>query len=181
MLKIEVNLDSAEVDAALTRLVHAMNDTTPLMMGLAQVMAEASERAFETETDPITGARWPSLTPDYKRQRTEAGHSGLMLQRTRNLHTSMHQEYGHLYARYGTNVTYAAIQCFGGITRAHWIRPRDKKALAWRKGGKSYVRRAVFHPGSEIPRRRFLGVGPHDKQDMKEIIADYARKALLGK
>lgn len=181
MLKIEVNLDSAEVDAALTRLVHAMNDTTPLMMGLAQVMAEASERAFETETDPITGARWPSLTPDYKRQRTEAGHSGLMLQRTRNLHTSMHHEYGHLYARYGTNVTYAAIQCFGGITRAHWIRPRDKKALAWRKGGKSYVRRAVFHPGSEIPRRRFLGVGPHDKQDMKEIIADYARKALLGK
>lgn len=181
MLKIEVNLDSSEVDAALTRLIHAMNDTTPLMRDLAQVMAEESERAFDDEADPITGAKWPRLNADYKRQKLEDRYTGPMLQREKTLKNSMHQEFGHLYARYGTNLTYAAIQCFGGITRAHWIRPRNGKALAWRKGGKSYVRRAVMHPGSEIPRRRFLGVGPQGKQDMKEIIADYARKALLGK
>ena len=103
-----------------------------------------------------------------------------MLQRDGTLKTNIHQEYGHGYARVGTNVTYAAIHQFGGITRAHWIRPKDKKALAWRKGGKSYVRRTVFHPGSEIPRRRFLGVGPQDKKDMEEAIADYARAALTG-
>lgn len=181
MLKIEVNLDSSEVDAALTRLVHAMQDTTPLMAEMAALMADATTQAFDDEADPITGAKWPSLTPGYQRQKLEDRYDGLMLQRENTLKNSMHQEYGHLYARHGTNVTYAAIHCFGGITRAHWIRPRDKKALAWRKGGKSYVRRAVFHPGSEIPRRRFLGVGPVHKQQMKEIIADYARKALLGK
>ena len=133
MLKIEVNLDSSDVDAALTRLIRAMDDTTPLMMELAQVMAEESDRAFEGETDPITGAKWPRLNADYKRQRAEAGHTGPMLQRNGTLRTSMHQEYGHLYARYGTNLTYAAIHCFGGITRAHWIRPRNGKALAWRR------------------------------------------------
>lgn len=181
MLKIQVKIDTSEIDAALDRLTTAMSDTTPLMMELAQVLAEASDRAFAGEVDPVTGARWPSLNPDYRRQRAEAGHDGRMLQRDGTLRTSMHQEYGHLYARYGTNLTYAAIHCFGGITRAHWIRPRDKKALAWRKGGKRFVRRAVMHPGSEIPRRRFLGVGPQDKADMREIIAEYVRKALLGR
>ena len=177
-MKIEVKLDTTELEAALTGLTNAMRNTTPLMQGLAQVMAEASDRAFANEVDPITGAKWPKLHPDYKAQRAEAGHTGPMLQRDGTLRTSMHQEYGHLYARYGTNLTYAAIHCFGGITRAHWIRPRDKKALAWRKGGKSYVRRAVMHPGSEIPRRRFLGAGPQDKQDMQELMADYIRKGL---
>ena len=133
-MKIEVKLDTTELEAALTGLTNAMRDTTPLMQGLAQVMAEASDRAFANEVDPITGAKWPKLHPDYKAQGAEAGHTGPMLQRDGTLRTSMHQENGHLYARYGTNLTYAAIHCFGGITRAHWIRPRDKKALAWRKG-----------------------------------------------
>ena len=180
MLKIEVNLDTSEVKAALDRLNHAMGDTTPLMMELAQIMSESTDRAFENETDPVTGAKWPKLNPDYKARLAEDGYTGSMLQRDGTLKTNIHQEYGHGYARVGTNVTYAAIHQFGGITRAHWIPPKNKKALAWCKGGKSYVRRAVFHPGSEIPRRRFLGVGPQDKKDMEEAIADYARAALTG-
>lgn len=135
-MKIEVKLDTTELEAALTSLTNAMRDTTPLMQGLAQVMAEASDRAFENECDPITGAKWPKLHPDYKAQRAEAGHTGPMLQRNGTLRTSMHQEYGHLYARYGTNLTYAAIHCFGGITR----RPLDTPA---RQKGAGVAPRAV--------------------------------------
>ena len=60
MLKIEVNLDTSEVKAALDRLNHAMGDTTPLMMELAQIMSESTDRAFENETDPVTGRSGPN-------------------------------------------------------------------------------------------------------------------------
>ena len=43
MLKIEVNLDTSKVKAALDSLRHAMRDTTPLMMELAQIMSEATD------------------------------------------------------------------------------------------------------------------------------------------
>ena len=99
ILKIEVNLDTSEVKAALDRLTHAMGDTTPLMMELAQIMSESTDRAFENETDPVTGAKWPKLNPDYKARLAEDGYTGSMLQRDGTLKTSIHQEYGHGYAR----------------------------------------------------------------------------------
>lgn len=178
MITIKVNLDARELEGTLARVVDAMRDTTPLMQDLAQVMSEASDRAFATETDPVTGARWVRLNPDYQAQLTLLGFTGTMLQRHGLLKNSLRVEAGHLYARIGSNLRYAAIHQFGGTTRPHWIHPRDKKALAFRRHGRQYIRGKVFHPGSEIPRRRFLGVGVQEKQDMKAIILDYLRGAF---
>lgn len=181
MLTIKVNIEAGELVNALGRLVDAGKDTSPLTQILAQTMEEAAKNAFASESDPVTGARWPRLHPDYSRARQARGHTGPLLQVDGTLVSSLHQESGNGFARVGTNLTYAAIHQFGGTTRAHWIRPRSKKALAWSRGGKKFVRRAVMHPGSEIPRRRFLGVGPQDKQDMREDIRDYLRRALFGR
>jgi phage gpG-like protein len=82
-------------------------------------------------------------------------------------------------ARVGTDVVYARIHEFGGKTRRHDIRPRNKQVLAWPTaggyvtksgemkrfyGGKSKAARkygwtyamVVDHPGSKIPARPYL-------------------------
>lgn len=183
MLKIEIKLTRNDVYDTLKGLQNALRDTTPLMQELAGTMSDAVSEAFEQERDPVTGAAWPRLNAAYRRQRAEDGHDGKILQLSGSLATSIIQQAGHGYARVGTNNTYAAIHQFGGITRCHWIRPKDKKALAFygKGGGKKIVRRGVFHPGSEIPRRRFLGVGPEHKTHMEERILDYLYRYCAGK
>ena len=61
-----------------------------------------------------------------------------------------------LTATVGPNVTYARIHEYGGMTRAHVIQARNKKALAFQMGGVGLVRKSVQHPGSKMPERSFL-------------------------
>jgi len=56
----------------------------------------------------------------------------------------------------GLALVYAAIHEYGGTTRAHVIRARNKKALAFQIGGVGLVRKSVQHPGSKMPERSFL-------------------------
>ncbi len=52
--------------------------------------------------------------------------------------------------------SYAAIQEYGGTTRAHLIQARDAQALAFAMGGKMVFAKSVNHPGSNIPERSYL-------------------------
>ena len=51
---------------------------------------------------------------------------------------------------------YAAIQEYGGTTRAHLIQARDANSLAFVMGGKMVFSKIVNHPGSNIPARSYL-------------------------
>jgi len=64
----------------------------------------------------------------------------------------------------GTNLVYAAIHEYGGVTRAHVITARNKKALAFQAGGQTIVRRSVQHPGSKMPERSFLRASLSDNE-----------------
>ncbi|MEW5726059.1 MAG: phage virion morphogenesis protein, partial [Thermodesulfobacteriota bacterium] len=68
----------------------------------------------------------------------------------------------------GTNVLYAAILQFGGRTNPKVIEPKRKKALFW--PGAAHPVKRVNHPGSVIPARPFLGIGPEDEADIMEIL-----------
>lgn len=64
---------------------------------------------------------------------------------------------GELEGEIGTEgVPYAAIQEFGGMTRAHTIMPRNGKVLAFLQNGNQVFAKGVNHPGSNIPARPFL-------------------------
>ena len=54
------------------------------------------------------------------------------------------------------NTPYAAIQEYGGTTRAHLIQARDAQSLAFMMGGKMVFAKSVQHPGSNIPARSYL-------------------------
>jgi phage gpG-like protein len=53
---------------------------------------------------------------------------------------------------------YAAIHQLGGKTKAHIIRPRFKRALAW--PGAAHPMKLVNHPGSNIPARPYFPFRP---------------------
>jgi len=74
----------------------------------------------------------------------------------------------------GSNMIYAAIHHFGGKTKPHVIKPKNKKALAF--GG--VVVKQVNHPGSNIPSRAALGLTQHDEAEIGEIVIDFYREVL---
>lgn len=83
----------------------------------------------------------------------------------------------------GTNVVYAAIHEYGGTSKPHLIRPRNKKALSWQgEGGEIFTRRSVNHPGSVIPARPYMRPAFESKRaDVLRIIRKvYAGPLMLG-
>jgi phage gpG-like protein len=75
-----------------------------------------------------------------------------------------------------TGVPYAAIQEFGGKTAAHEIIPVNGKALAFSAGGGQVFAKRVYHPGSSIPARAYLG---SSLADMRDEIESGFKQAIL--
>jgi phage gpG-like protein len=67
------------------------------------------------------------------------------------------------------DVPYAAIQEYGGSTKAHVIEASNAKVLAFSWQGKDAFFKRVSHPGSVIPERSYLRSSLADMQD--EILA----------
>jgi phage gpG-like protein len=63
------------------------------------------------------------------------------------------------------DVPYAAIQEYGGVTKAHIIEAVNGKALAFNMGGKQAFFRNIHHPGSVIPERSYLRSSLDDMSD----------------
>lgn len=177
MIRIDVNIDTSDLEAAISRLREKAQDTTPIMRRCADVLAGAAEDAFDDEADPVTGARWQPLAASTAVARTAAGHAGKILQLTGSLASSLERDFGRNYAVVGTNKEYAAAHQFGATTKPHVIRARNGKALKIPGVG---FRRSVNHPGSTIPARPFLGIGPDDEKDLLDIFRDELHKAIYG-
>jgi phage gpG-like protein len=58
---------------------------------------------------------------------------------------------------FSSGLPYAAIQEFGGQTKAHVIEAKNVKALMFNMGGKQVFFRRVNHPGSHIPAHHYMG------------------------
>ncbi len=152
MSRIDIEIDDTAVQAALTRLARAGQDMTPAMERIAGTLLDVIGRAFDSESDPATGAAWPDLKPRTIARRQKAGHwPGKKLQRSGQLLASMQSEYGPDYAVAGTNKVYAAHHHFGS-------KPE------WRHN---------------IPARPFLGLSPADNRQIVNVIADYITDAFV--
>lgn len=143
-----------DLERLLDELERRVKNRAPLMEKIAGIMMNAVDENF------IHGGR-PLWTPLKYRD-------GKPLQMSGRLHGSIHPWHDNDSAVVGTNVVYAAIQNFGGKTRAHEIRPRHKKALAF--GGR--FARKVNHPGSDIPARPFLVLTEVDCEEIRQAILD---------
>ena len=70
-------------------------------------------------------------------------------------------------------VPYAAIQEYGGTTRAHVIEAINAAALRFQIGGRTVFVKRVMHPGSVIPARSFLATALAELAPVaREAVAD---------
>ena len=181
---IKISISDEALRVALGRLIASLTDTTPTMRALSEIMIDASARAFQNNADPSTGTPWQPLSAARQKQREGKGRSVVNMLQDSGLFVGSIantggryavREIGPGYALVGTNVPYAAIHQFGGKTGPRIIRAKKGKALKIPGIG---FRRSVNHPGSVIPARPFLGVGPTDIQDMLDTITRNLQKAL---
>lgn len=78
---------------------------------------------------------------------------------------------------------YAAIQEFGGKTKAHEILAVNSKALAFRAGGDLVFAKNITHPGSNLPARSYLRSSLNDMRNelmpaLKQAIVDALARNL---
>lgn len=161
---IEWEVDNERALSAIARAVRAAAEPAALMVSIAGVMKDAVEENFAQQGRP----KWQGLKAP--------GRDGMILQDTARLATSITSASDAASAQVGTNVAYAAIHQFGGKTRPHVIRPRNKKALAF--GGR--VVKQVNHPGSDIPARPFLVLADEDMDRIEETAEDYLSRVIDG-
>ena len=160
---IDIKIDRQGITAAIERI--ARQQRAPLMANVAAIMADAVEENFAQEGRP----KWQGLKPPGRP-------GGKILQASGQLAASIDSDSDADSAVVGSNKKYAAIHQFGGGTRAHEIRPRNKKALAF--GGRVVAK--VNHPGSVIPARPFLALTPGDEAEIEQTALDYLQ-SLVGK
>jgi|ERR1017187_2048560 phage gpG-like protein len=79
---------------------------------------------------------------------------------------------------YSSGLPYAAIQEFGGQTKAHIIEAKNGKALMFNMGGKQVFFKRVNHPGSHIPAHHYMGQAFDAMKP--EIKAGYEEAAKQG-
>ncbi|MCE2691639.1 MAG: phage virion morphogenesis protein [Rubrivivax sp.] len=178
---IETSIEYRPVIEALRRAAGEMRNTVALMKSVAGTMLNSVEENFAQEGRP----KWVDLHPGTKLGLAttntkqglvmrKGGLQGKILQRSGGLAGSISQRWSASEAVVGSNKVYAAIHQFGGRTKPHVIRARNKRALSF--GG--IVVRQVNHPGSNIPARPFLRLTPRDLRDIVEDAQAFHARAI---
>lgn len=145
----------SDLERALEELGKRVKRRGPLMEQIADIMHNAVDENFIHSGRPA----WEPLK--YR--------DGKPLMDSGRLHTSITPWHDNDAAAVGTNVVYAAIQNFGGKTKPHVIRPRNRRAL--RFNGRYAAK--VNHPGSDIPARPFLTLTDQDLEEIRQAIGEY--------
>lgn len=152
--KVTISGDEA-VQKALTAVAARVQDMTPLMRQVAQVLKFASEEAFEGEKNASTGASWTRLAPATVRSyvtKTKRRGEHPILQVTGRLAASLTTMVGKAFALIGTNVVYAAIHQFGGF--------------------------AGRNLRTQIPARPYIGLTTTDMSDIEKAAVAFLARAF---
>ena len=149
-MSITVNIQLAQ--DRIEQVGHKLDNMRPVLASISNMMLDAVERNFATETDPETGLRWTPLAASTQRQRARKGKTGKILQVTGGLVASITPQYGNDYAIISTNKIYAAIHHFGGNTgRGH---------------------------AANIPARPYLALSKQDERDINDTVSNYLVEGL---
>lgn len=174
ILKLDYNTKELRRLGRIMRQVERVGgDTETMFADMGEYTLQVLEDRFYHQVDP-EGRPW---TPLQESSRARKRNAKILTESGRLRRSYIYRaSTGQLLV--GSNVIYAAIHQFGGKTKPHTIRPRNKKALFW--AGASHPMKAVNHPGSVIPARPVLGISREDRKEYIAIAHDHYRAALRG-
>jgi phage virion morphogenesis protein len=168
-----------KLDEEYQKIVDALRKASaPNLQRIAQAaglaLRKVSRESFANETDPATGSKWAPLKNPRGELAKNPGSTSPVLTDRGTLRRSINfNAFSDGSVIIGSNLVYARIHQEGGRTKAHDIKPRNKRALRFL----GIYRKLVRHPGSDIPARPFLGV-PKDFE--RQFFDDPAIKEALG-
>ncbi|MCC6195709.1 MAG: phage virion morphogenesis protein [Burkholderiales bacterium] len=142
--EIKIEVDAAQAQAALRRLLEAGEDLTPIMADIAGTMQREVEENFRAQGRPA----WTPLAPSTLRRRRQSGADAKILQHTGQLAASITPSSGRDFAQVATNKIYGPIQHFGGTIRRA-PRPSRSKRGGTTKGGEIRIPARPFMVLSE--------------------------------
>lgn len=178
MSGFSVQVDDAQVTAALLALRSRLGNLQPVMATIGQRLITQADLAFRAEQDPW-GRAWQRLSQSTLRQRRQGKGTGgaKILRDTGRLAGSISYRASADQVVVGTNVLYAAIHQFGGEIQ----RQAHTKTLYFRTNkagtvvGNKFVKRSRSNFAQDahvnayvqrIPRRAFLPIDASGRADL---------------
>lgn len=152
MITIEIN--DAEITAALTRLAAKLTDMTPIMEQIGRGLVTSTKDRFGKGISPDGTAWTPNSAVTLARKKGKPplfGNSPVAA----GLNAQIFAETGKDFVEVGSTKVYAAMMQFGG------------------------TKSAFPHLWGDIPARPFLGLSDDDREEIMDIISD-ALGAALG-
>ena len=131
------------ISPSLQRRARALRDRKPLLRTMGEYAVQHTKRAFNEPA--LRPAPWPAL---YSGKAARLRKNNVLARSPRLITVDNGK------ALIGSDRKYAAIHQLGGQTRAHVIRAKNGKALAW--PGMKHPVKQVNHPGSKIPARPYF-------------------------
>jgi phage gpG-like protein len=165
MFTVDVKVEDQEAKSLFRRLKSRMQDMTPVMKTVGEIITSSVIRNFEVGGRP---QKWQKLAASTIAQK---GHSKPLIGATTNLMSVT-------YKASSDRVTigpppaakaYMRIHQLGGTIPAHTIVPRRAKALRWTGGdGQVHFARKVNIPEIRIPARPYLLVQDEDWTEIRD-------------
>lgn len=169
-----IKVDIKDINNALEALARRMEDLSP-------VMADISDLMYQSVTDNfLQGGRpkWKKLRPATIEDRKKKGYVPIqILRQTGGLYSSIIPYSGKDYAGVGTNKVYATTMQFGawwGEFGSKSVVQQVKEHLRKGKPVKAHIRNATVHsPWGTIPPRPFMKLPGKDVPRIMELLGGW--------
>ena len=168
-MKIKVEIQDKAVRAKIRDLIALGADLSPVTAIIAGKLQRITNKAFDREKDPATGAPWEPLSDVTLERRRKAGRvsrssgEARKLQMKGDLLNSITAQHDSTSAVVGTNLVYASTHQFGA-----------------KQGSFGSTSRGGPIPWGDIPARPYLGVSDRDKASIIDAISRHIHKVIVS-
>ena len=172
---IDIDINDAEIQAALNQLAAKLGDLTPFFKDVGETLLNSTRERFRTQTAP-DGTAWAALSPAYRARKPS--HKDKPLTLSGVLRGTLTKQVDKDSLRIGTPLIYGATHQFGAAKGSFGtVTARVNEYTRRSRNGASFTVRAHTRPlrvpWGDIPARPFLGLSEADRSDLLDALNEY--------
>lgn len=145
-MQISIKLNSTQANTALSGLLQAGQDMSPLFADLSELLLHSTQDRFETETDP-DGLPWQALSEAYRQGKIERGEDPGILKQHGTMFDELASEFSSRKASITSNRVQSATHQEGdsrrGIPKRQFIGISSSDATEIIAAAEDYLRSAA--------------------------------------